>query len=139
MEVRPDKQDRLARVILIVDDDVSLIELTRLIVERLGCRSSVARDGVEALELMRAAIPDFVITDITMPRMNGLELLQRIRANPKTEGVPVVLLTAMQVQAPTNVPVLVKPFTTWQLQQVLGLDVNDEDADQDSWPAGGAS
>jgi two-component system response regulator HydG len=78
--------------ILVAEDETNVAYMLRAILEAEGWDVTLARDGKEALEQFMAARPDVVITDLSMPRMDGLELLRSIRAS--TPGVPVILLTA---------------------------------------------
>lgn len=68
--------------------------LVQLNLERAGYRVTAAADGVEALEKIGADRPDVILSDITMPRMDGIELLRRVKDNPETQSIPVVMLTA---------------------------------------------
>lgn len=94
--------------ILLVDDDHDDVTLALRAFKKAGITASisVARDGAEALEFIFgtgtyrersiADLPQLVILDINMPRVGGLEVLNRIRADPRTAGLPVVLLTSSQ-------------------------------------------
>ena len=79
--------------ILVVDDEEFMREAIRLVLEREGYAVAVAVDGQEALEVLRERKPDLVITDITMPRMGGYELLTALRRDPETHNLPLILLT----------------------------------------------
>jgi len=79
--------------ILVVDDEEFMREAIRLVLEREGYAVAVAVDGQEALEVLRERKPDLVITDITMPRMGGYELLTALRKDPETHNLPLILLT----------------------------------------------
>jgi twitching motility two-component system response regulator PilH len=59
-----------------------------------GLNVRVASDGVEALELIQGHRPDLVVLDIVMPRMNGYEVCRQIKANPKTQNIPVVMCSS---------------------------------------------
>ena len=85
--------------VLAVDDEAHTRRLVQLNLERCGYRVSMAADGVEALERIGEDRPDVVVADITMPRMDGIELLRRIKADPETAGIPVILLTAKSQDA----------------------------------------
>jgi signal transduction histidine kinase/FixJ family two-component response regulator len=82
-------------VILLVDDNVDMREYIKGIFKR-HCLVLEARDGQEALEIVRARRPNLILTDFMMPKMNGLELLAEIRENDATRLIPVILLSAMQ-------------------------------------------
>jgi CheY-like chemotaxis protein len=83
--------------ILIVEDDDADLELTlRSLRERkIANQIDVARDGVEALAMLdRESLPRVVLLDLKLPKLSGIEVLERIRANPRTRQLPVVILTS---------------------------------------------
>lgn len=81
------------RRLLVVEDSLIARDLERTILESAGFQVEAAVDGVEALEKLGAGDFDLVITDIEMPRMDGFELLERIRAQERTRGLPVIVVT----------------------------------------------
>lgn len=85
--------------LLIVEDVPAVRELIRLQLKLRGYLVLTAADGVEALEVMAQQKPAVVITDVLMPRMDGFLLTHRLRSNPKTAGIPVILLSATYVSA----------------------------------------
>ena len=80
--------------ILLADDDEILIEILRFRVEAAGHSVVIARDGLQALELIRESLPDLVILDAMMPVMTGAEVLAALRADDATADLPVIMLTA---------------------------------------------
>jgi CheY-like chemotaxis protein len=81
--------------ILIVDDDPSARYVFRLILERQGYEVVEAGHGEAALDLIRPnPLPKVVLTDLMMPIMGGLELIQRLRSEPRTAAVPIVVVTS---------------------------------------------
>lgn len=80
--------------ILIVEDEPDLVEVLSIIFRAYGYETEVAGDGVSALEAIAARPPDLVLMDVMMPRMNGLEVCRRLKQDPATRSLPVVLLTA---------------------------------------------
>ncbi len=80
--------------ILIVDDNPDKLGLLEAALSLAGYNVTTATDGDEALAAIDSYQPDLVITDVMMPRMNGYELAQRIRANPLTKFIPVIMQTA---------------------------------------------
>ena len=78
--------------VLLVDDDIDLLDVTSYALRREGFNVIVATDGLQAQQRWETDHPDLVVSDVAMPRMNGLELCQRIRRDSTT---PVILLTAM--------------------------------------------
>lgn len=79
--------------ILVVEDDPSLRTVIRMVLERADFQVEEAPHGHAALEQIAASGPDLVLVDLNMPRMGGLELMERMRSNQKTASVPVVLLS----------------------------------------------
>ena len=85
----------MSATILIVDDEP---DLTRLLADHLareGYRPLVAHDGEAALQMLNAARVDLVLLDLAMPKMNGLEFLQRLRADRRFDSLPVVVVSAL--------------------------------------------
>jgi len=79
--------------ILVVDDNPDKLELIKAALNLAGYNVTTATDGDDALTAIESYQPDLVITDVMMPRMNGYELAQRIRANPVTKFIPVIMQT----------------------------------------------
>ncbi len=84
----------MAKRILVVDDERHIVRLVQVNLERAGYEVLTAYDGVEALEVARAELPDMVILDVMMPRMDGFETLKELRADARTKEIPVIMLTA---------------------------------------------
>jgi DNA-binding response OmpR family regulator len=80
--------------VLVVDDDPDVCDLVTYKLEQSGFAVRRASDGDAALREVAAEIPDLVLLDIMMPGMTGLEVLQRLRADATTAGLPVILLSA---------------------------------------------
>lgn len=81
--------------ILVVDDSVTTRTLEKSILEAAGFAVAVATDGLEALAALRREHVDLVVSDVDMPRLDGFELTRRIKADPGTRDLPVVLVTAL--------------------------------------------
>ena len=81
--------------VLVVEDSPTQAEALRRILIQAGHQVTMARDGVEGLERAIESAPQVIVSDISMPRMDGFELCKRIRQNEKTQHIPVVLLTAL--------------------------------------------
>jgi pilus assembly protein CpaE len=84
----------MAAKILIVDDDLESVKLVGLMLERRGYEIAAARSGAQALEKAQSENPDLVILDIMMPDMEGYEVCRRLRANPITATLPIIMFTA---------------------------------------------
>jgi two-component system, chemotaxis family, sensor kinase CheA len=85
--------------LLVVDDALTVRELQRTILERAGFEVRVACDGIEALEMIEDDLPDLVLTDVEMPRMDGFTLTEQIRARPGSANVAVLILTSLATDA----------------------------------------
>lgn len=80
--------------VLVVEDSVTQREMIEDLLKGSGLAVTTASDGVEALEQILNNCPDIVVMDIVMPRMNGYELCRRIKTDPKTERIPVVMCSS---------------------------------------------
>jgi two-component system phosphate regulon response regulator PhoB len=80
--------------VLVVDDDPVIVQLLRVNFELDGFRVLSAGNGEEALAEVRKERPDVVVSDIMMPKMDGLALVKELQADPETAGLPVILLSA---------------------------------------------
>ena len=80
--------------VLIVEDEPDIRNLIVHHLTRDGFRCRTAGSGAEALARVRAAAPDLVVLDLMLPEMTGLEVCRRLRADPTTAGVPIIMLTA---------------------------------------------
>ena len=86
--------EREQPVVLAADDDEDILALVTFRLERSGYTVLQARDGEEALELARERKPDLAVLDVMMPKLDGLELTRRLRAEEATSRMPIILLTA---------------------------------------------
>ena len=80
--------------ILVVDDHEDNVELLRARLEARGYLVESARDGLEALERVHARAPDLILLDVMMPKLDGIEVVRRIKGNPKLPFIPIIALTA---------------------------------------------
>jgi len=81
--------------ILLVDDNVQNLELMQAYLESLPCKLIAVVDGIEAMTQIEKHKPDMVLLDVMMPRMSGFEVCQKIKTNPKTRDIPVLMVTAL--------------------------------------------
>jgi DNA-binding response OmpR family regulator len=84
----------MALSVLVVDDDPVILRLLQVNFELEGIDVATAVDGEEGLKMAQSDRPDLVISDIMMPKVNGLELLAALRSSPDTASLPVILLSA---------------------------------------------
>jgi two-component system chemotaxis sensor kinase CheA len=88
--------EALSKRILVVDDSITTRTLERNILEARGFQVELATNGQDALNaILTQGVPDLVITDVAMPRMNGFELARRIKSNDRTADLPVILVTSL--------------------------------------------
>ena len=84
----------MAQKILIVDDDLDTLQLVGTTLERQNYDILAAKDGEQGLEMATREIPDLILLDIMMPKMDGYEVTRRLRENPKTAKIPIIMFTA---------------------------------------------
>ena len=79
---------------LVVDDSITVRRVTQRLLERNGMRVMTARDGADAVALLADHVPDIILLDIEMPRMDGYEVAAQVRADPRTADVPIIMITS---------------------------------------------
>jgi CheY-like chemotaxis protein len=82
-------------VILIVDDNRENLELLEAYLEDIECKTIAAYDGPEALEIIKKDKPDLILLDIMMPKMSGFEVCRRVKNDPATTHIPIIMVTAL--------------------------------------------
>jgi len=91
----PRQPERPSRV-LVVDDNAQNLELLVEYLQSMGgLQTATATDGLEALEVVRVFQPDLIVLDIMMPRMSGFEVCQKLKADPETRDIPILMVTAL--------------------------------------------
>ena len=90
-----DKEWDKTPTILVVDDNQQNLELLQAYLEDVDCQAVPARDGLEALEIIAKDPPDLILLDVMMPKMSGFEVCKRIKNDPKTTDIPVIMVTAL--------------------------------------------
>jgi len=85
---------RQVPLVMVVDDSLTMRKVTSRVLERHNLEVVTARDGVQALELLEERVPDLMLLDIEMPRMDGYELATAMRADPRFKAVPIVMITS---------------------------------------------
>ena len=81
-------------LVLVVDDSLTVRKITTRLLTREGFRVDSAKDGVDALEKMRDLVPDVVLLDVEMPRMDGFELARVMRSDDRLKSVPIIMITS---------------------------------------------
>jgi len=98
-------QARPARrpTVMVVDDSLTVRRVTQRLLEREGYRVTLAKDGVDALERIGEDIPDLMLVDIEMPRMDGFDLTRHVRGNAETRAIPIIMITSRTADKHRNV------------------------------------
>jgi len=79
---------------LVVDDSITVRRVTQRLLERNGMRVMTAKDGIDALSILQDHVPDVILLDIEMPRMDGYEVAAQVRADERLKNVPIVMITS---------------------------------------------
>jgi len=93
--VRMNQEKDKTPIVLVVDDDEPSLELLQAYLEDVDCETVPAQDGLEALRIIARKTPDLVLLDVMMPKMSGFEVCKRIKNDPKTNDIPVIMVTAL--------------------------------------------
>jgi two-component system, OmpR family, alkaline phosphatase synthesis response regulator PhoP len=88
--------------ILLVDDDPDFVEAVRVIVENGGYNVRVAYDGQEGLDAVAEQKPDLIVLDVMMPHMDGHAACAKLKSDPETREIPIILLTAVADRVTTS-------------------------------------
>jgi len=121
------------RTIMVVDDNVDIVAIIKTILEDKGYALQFAYSGQEAFNLLGEQKPDLIILDILMPIIDGLEVLTRLKGDPDTASIPVILLTSKveykDVLIGYNMGAnyyITKPFTKGQLLEGINLVLGED-------------
>jgi len=88
-------EEQKTPVVLVVDDNQPNLELLQAYLEDVDCQTVAAYDGPEALKIVADNPPDLILLDVMMPKMSGFEVCRRIKNDPKTADIPVIMVTAL--------------------------------------------
>ncbi len=109
-------------LVLVVDDNDQNLELILAYLEDVECRTISASNGMDALDIIEAQMPDLVLLDVMMPKISGFEVCKRIKNDPKTSMIPVIMVTALNEMADIEKAInsgtddfLSKPVNKWEL------------------------
>jgi chemosensory pili system protein ChpA (sensor histidine kinase/response regulator) len=116
----------LAPLIMVVDDSLTVRKITGRLLEREGYKVVTAKDGVDALEQMAESLPRVLLVDIEMPRMDGFDLTRNVRANARTQGIPIIFISSRTAEKHRNQAAqlgvnafLGKPYAEAELLQLV--------------------
>jgi CheY-like chemotaxis protein len=118
--------------VLIVDDEPSIVALLSELLEEAGYRALRARNGRMALAIAQHERPSLVITDRNMPVLDGVSLVRRLRSNPRTCDIPILMMSsawssAGNVDAAEQVPFVAKPFDLEDLLAAVAICIGPPD------------
>jgi two-component system cell cycle response regulator DivK len=112
--------------VLLVEDNESTIDVVEMELAWMGYETTIAKDGLEAIESVIAQPPDLIIMDIQLPKMNGFEAVRRIRAIPAARDIPILAATAKALHGDEEKCAaagcdgyIAKPFTHRELQAAI--------------------
>jgi CheY-like chemotaxis protein len=116
------KEQDTKPIVLVVDDNQANLELLQAYLEDIDCQTIPARSGAEALAIARKQPLDLILLDVMMPQMSGFEVCKRIKADPATAHIPIIMVTALTelgdiergVASGTD-DFLSKPVNKWEL------------------------
>jgi len=94
VEARLPASGEQERLVLVVDDSVTVRKVTTRLLERQGMSVLTAKDGVEAISVLQERLPDVVLLDIEMPRMDGFEVAHQVRRDERLEKLPIVMISS---------------------------------------------
>ena len=89
------KNDNDNSVVLVVDDNEQNLELLLAYLEDIDCDTLSAPGGGEAIEIARKEVVDLILLDVMMPKMSGFEVCRRLKADPNTTNIPIIMVTAL--------------------------------------------
>ncbi len=117
---------RAPKTILLVEDNADLRELLTVAIRHLGYEVVVATTGEEAVERASAIQPDLILMDIGLPKLNGAEAIVRIKGDPATKHIPIVILSALHMCPDIKralesgaAGILQKPVSVLKIQEIL--------------------
>jgi CheY-like chemotaxis protein len=119
--VNDDSEPRLRGVVILVaEDHQDSRDLLRQLLESFGAKVLVASDGEDALRILAAVLPDVILSDIRMPRMDGLQLAHRVKGDRRWARVPIIAVTAHI--GPANLQALRQAGFAGHIQKPVDLD-----------------
>jgi two-component system, OmpR family, alkaline phosphatase synthesis response regulator PhoP len=124
----------MTKRILLCDDEIHIVRAAEFKLKKAGYDVQIANDGLEAWEAIQKQIPDLLITDFQMPRMDGGTLAQKLRDNPATANLPIFMLTAKSYELSHEelakkwnvMAVISKPFSPRELLQRVDAALQEE-------------
>ncbi len=128
-------------LVLVVDDVPDGLEVCSQLLQFRGFDVATATDGVEAMERTQELLPDVVLMDISLPRMDGLEATRRLKKDPRTSAIPILAVTAhaldsarLEALAAGCSDVVTKPFGAREIEEAIRRQLPAPAADDDMEP-----
>ena len=126
----------MTKRVLLCDDEIPILRAAEFKLKRAGYDVTIASDGEAGWESIEQAVPDILITDCQMPRLDGLGLVRRCRSHPHTQELPILMLTAKgfeldgeELARRWNVRALIaKPFSPRELLRIVQESLEEETA-----------
>lgn len=126
----------MTRTVLLVDDEPNIILSLEFLIEQAGYEARVARDGEAALKAIEERKPDLVLLDVMLPKRDGFDVCERIRANPAWNDIRIVMLTAKGRDSEREKGLalgadayITKPFSTREAMEQIKRFLDDEDSE----------
>ena len=92
---RAEQEQEKTPTVLVVDDNQQNLELLLAYLEDMNCQTVGAHDGPRALKIVAENPPDLILLDVMMPKMSGFEVCKRLKNDPKTTDIPIIMVTAL--------------------------------------------
>jgi chemosensory pili system protein ChpA (sensor histidine kinase/response regulator) len=89
-------------LVMIVDDSLTVRKITSRLLQREGFAVATAKDGMDALQVLGEQVPDVILLDIEMPRMDGFEFTKRIKGDPNFASIPIIMITSRTAEKHRN-------------------------------------
>lgn len=125
----------MAYKILIADDEDDVKTVLELFLRSKGYEVATAFDGLDTIDQTMALMPDLLLLDVMMPVLDGFEVCKKLKANPETKDIPIVMLSAASHSAAIRkgldagaVDYLIKPFEMEQLEAMIRSILNQDTA-----------
>jgi DNA-binding response OmpR family regulator len=124
----------MAHSVLVVEDEPNIVDSLSFLMKQAGYRVWIARDGDTALRMVASETPDLVLLDVMLPRRDGYQVCQAIRANPEWNGVRVIMLSAKGRELDRRKGIalgaddyITKPFSTREIVERVQRTLNADD------------
>jgi DNA-binding response OmpR family regulator len=129
----------MTKKVLLCDDEIHILRAAEIKINRAGYEVRIAHDGEEAWDSIQNDVPDVLVTDLQMPRCDGLQLTARIRADQRVKDLPILMLTAKGFELSKQelldkwglVDILAKPFSPRELVRTIDKILGAEPAAAD--------